>query len=305
MKATMHFGYNPRLCFSDSYSETALSGKIEGVQGRIESLAVDSHTFLAKLNSYREGKSDGNDVSHTIFRLSPTDNSLLQSCRYGIVSQWALDCLLSACQAHEKDAALEFYRKLRTGDYLIAPLRGHLFEKVVLSHLDAIEANCNLSIRPLTGSDEITWTYPGPIPRVYFEKFFDKISDAVKKKARSHLVPIAPNYAAADSIVYVPGEVLTLVQATINPVHPIAVSGLKRIQTSLKANTNTNGLCPNQKQPWRFIFIVPEEMALPFKLQNMQGDTPTNVWARKVEQYVFGLKVGSAFDTGEGVRVGE
>jgi hypothetical protein len=134
MKATKHFGYNPRLCFSDSHSETALSEKIRGVQGRIERLALDAHAFLSRLNSYREGQLDGDQVSHTIFRLSPTADSLLGSCRYDIVSKWALERLLSTCQARQKDAALAFYCLLRPDDPLVAPLRGHLFEKAVLSH---------------------------------------------------------------------------------------------------------------------------------------------------------------------------
>jgi len=288
----MHFGYNPRLCFSNSYSETALSEKIQDVQGCIERLAGDSRAFLSRLDSYREGQSDGTEASHTIFRMSPTDDSLLQSCRYDIVSEWALDCLLSACDKREADAAMDFFNLIRTTPWL-APLRGHMFERGFLGYLDGIDIDRDLSIRLLTGSDTIMWTYRGPIPPVRFEDeqmFINEISKAVEDKARIHLVPKAPNFTAVDSIVYVPGEVLTLVQVTISRVHPIAVSGLRSIQKWLRANANTKSLCPNQNQPWRFIFIVPEKMASSFRLQNLQGDTKTEVWAGRVRQYVFGFK---------------
>jgi hypothetical protein len=298
-KATMHFGYNPRLCFSNSHSEAALDGKIQGVMGHIGRLAEDSGSFLSRLKSYREGYSDGHEVSHTIFRLSPTTHSrLLQSCHYDIVSQWALDFLLRACEEREADAVTKFYRQIPR-DPWVAPLRGHLFEALVLNYLDGIDTHRDLSIRLLTGSDEITWTYRGPIPRVRFGRtFINEINEAVENKARIHLVPEAPNFAAADSIVYDPKEVLTFVQVTINHEHPIAVSGLKSIQKWLRVNDNTARVRPNQNQPWRFIFIVPEEMASSFTLQNMQGDTKTKVWAGKVEQYVYGFSAGSAIKTG-------
>jgi hypothetical protein len=108
-KATMHFGYNPRLCFSSSRSEAALDEKIQYVMGHIRRLAKDSGRFLSKLKWYREARSNGHDVSHTIFRLSPTTDSWwLGSCRYDIVSQWALDSLLRACEEREADAATKF-----------------------------------------------------------------------------------------------------------------------------------------------------------------------------------------------------
>jgi hypothetical protein len=73
-KATMHFGYNPRLCFSNSHSEAALDGKIQGVIGHIGRLAEDSGSFLSRLKSYREGYSDGHEVScydHGLPRFDP------------------------------------------------------------------------------------------------------------------------------------------------------------------------------------------------------------------------------------------
>ena len=205
--------------------------------------------------------------------------------------------MLRACEEREADAVTKFYRQIPR-DPWVAPLRGHLFEALVLNYLDGIDTHRDLSIRLLTGSDEITWTYRGPIPRVCFEQtFINEINEAVENKAQIHLVPEAPNFRAADSIVYDPEEVLTLVQVTINHEHPIAVSGLGRIQKWLKGK-KTASLRPHRNRPWRFIFIVPEEMASSFTLQNMQGDTKTKVWAGKVEQYVYGFSAGSAIKTG-------
>ena len=71
-----------------------------------------------------------------------------------------------------------------------------------MNYLDGIDTHCNLSIRLLTGSNEITWTYRGPIPRVRFEQMFiNEINEAVENNAQIHLIPEAPNFPTADSIV--------------------------------------------------------------------------------------------------------
>ena len=52
---------------------------------------------------------------------------------------------------------------------------------------------------------------------------------------------------------------------------------------------------PHQKNPpWRFVFIVPPNMASAFKLQGLKGDTKKGAWAGKVNKYVLGLDVGGA-----------
>jgi hypothetical protein len=60
-KVTMHFGYNPHLCFSSSHSEAALDEKIQYVMGHIRHLAKDSGRFLSKLKWYQEARSNGHD----------------------------------------------------------------------------------------------------------------------------------------------------------------------------------------------------------------------------------------------------
>jgi len=120
----------------------------------------------------------------------------------------------------------------------------------------------------------------------------DKIKDAVEAGEPLHLVPLAPNFPAVDSIVYYPNEVLTCIQITIRSEHPIAVSGLRHIQRRLKGGTWSAGLRPKRKRPWRFVFIVPPEMASTFTWQKLNGDTKLGAWAGKVEQYVLGLEVG-------------
>jgi hypothetical protein len=131
------------------------------------------------------------------------------------------------------------------------------------------------------------------VPRSVFQEttVIGKITSAVATNEPVHLVPSATNFPAVDSIIYYPNDVLTCIQTTINDDHPIAVSGLRRIQSWLQSPLGD--LRPKKKEGsrWRFIFIVPENMAPTFRLQDFKGDTDKDEWAGKVVQYVFGLEV--------------
>ncbi len=174
-----------------------------------------------------------------------------------------------------------------------ATLRGHLFERQVLTYLDNVDIDRTLTIRRLADSGSISWRYRGPIPPFTFQEsaVIAKIKTAVDTKKSLHLVPSGPNFPAIGSIVYQPGDVLTCIQITMDSVHPIVVSGLERIQSWLKYRTNPAGLRPKDTRKWRFIFIVPSDMESTFRLQNFKGDDNVK-WAQKVDQYVLGLEAG-------------
>jgi len=87
----------------------------------------------------------------------------------------------------------------------------------------------------LGDSDQMTWTFRGPVRPINFRKseFPDAIAKAVKNKTSLHLVPSNRNFAAVDSILHDPGDpdaVLTCIQVATSDDHPIAVKGLQAIQ---------------------------------------------------------------------------
>ena len=139
----------------------------------------------------------------------------------------------------------------------------------------------------------MTWTYHGEISRVTNHES-KKFKEPVAAKKAAHLVPSATNFPAVDSIVYHPDDVLTLIQVTMNKSkHPISV---RDIQGWLR-EVGTAGLLPTKKDPWRFVFIVPPNMAGDFKPQGLKGDTEKGEWAGKMNQYVLGLDVGRAYNS--------
>ena len=65
---------------------------------------------------------------------------------------------------------------------------------------------------------------------------------------------------------------------------------LQLLQRWFKPGSPLQDLRPTNAKPWRFLFVVPTDVACTFKSQKLKDDTPTNVWARKVHQYVLGLE---------------
>jgi hypothetical protein len=123
--------------------------------------------------------------------------------------------------------------------------------------------------------------------------FAKELQSAIGNNKSLHLVPKDPNFRALDSTVYDPKPEggLTLNQVTASLDHPVAVVGLQRLQRLLKQNTPLAVLRPSvRRRHWPFIFIVPESILDSFRKQPFEGDTVTQEWAKKVDQYVLGIK---------------
>jgi len=291
-KSTSCFGYNPRLCFHAARSVEALENKKKAVMSRVRDVADDKSNIFQLLHSCRKGDSD---VSYSIFEISPTEESrLFADCKFGAVSQWALEVLLEAYEARQADAAITFYHTI-PGTSDAASLRGQIFERQVLKYLDGIDAERKFPIRGLAASEKTTWIYRGRITRYNFLQdldFIEEIVKAVRNKTPLHLVPSAPNFPAVDSILYDPNDGITCIQTTIGKEHPIRVLGLQRIQSWLKSDTQLAALLPSTARPWRFVFIVPEEeKEASFELQRLGGGTAQGHWAGKAHQYVLWLDI--------------
>ena len=294
-KSTSYFGNNPRRCFEASVSVKALGWKKKNLESDIERVAGAGSGFIRGMINQMPYPVDAFNLSHSIFQILPTDGDpSLSSCKFDAVSRWALDNFMGKFDKHNAEARTSFYNVVSSST-AGAPLQGRLFEIQVLNYLDGIKGDYEFTLRRLAGSGKIPWLYRGPIPRFSFKKstLTAGIANAVQKKVPVHLVPISPNQAAVDSILYDPKEpdTLTCIQITKNKSHPIAVSGLKLIQEQLKRGTPLARLRPSKANPWRFIFIVPSlDMESTFNLQDFNEDTLLHEWASKVQQYVVKLE---------------
>jgi hypothetical protein len=232
-------------------------------------------------------------LSHSIFELSPEDDMcLLGGAQVGTVSMWALDLLLKQYETHHADAAAKFFNSI-AGILYAGSLQGHIMERQVLKHFDSLKDLHIFELRSLVNSSIAQWKYPGPALCVTFQSqsLTTSLRSAIDAQDPLHLVPLDPNFLAVDYILYDPGEVLTGIQVTIRDEHPVAILGLKHLQGWLKLKSPLTHLQPSTGgNHWRLIFVVPAAAAASFKQQVFKQDTDGNEWARKVDQYVLGIK---------------
>src|SRR5712675_3232223 len=298
-ESTTYLGCNPRRCFEASSSVDKLKDRMNSVVDAVRKTVRHAPSDNSLVQLLVGAQMGGNDVSHRIFQILPADEQrLFSACQFKAVSEWALDLLLKQYGAREADAIAYFYRQIS-----VIPgaesFRGFLFERLTFHHFDGIDTN-RFSIRRLTDSDHSTWTYRGPIRRIDFREstVLAEITKAVNERKPLHLVPTAPNFPAVDSILYDPDDpnaVVTCIQVTMNADHPIVVKDLRTLQRWFNSESTHSDLCPRTTRPWRFLFVVPSDMASTFELQELKGDTATCLWARKVDQYVLGLKEQTIF----------
>ncbi|KAM6497771.1 hypothetical protein JOM56_005719 [Amanita muscaria] len=288
-ESVSYFGLNPRRCFRASRSEIHMrSGRLH-VTKSIRS--IDSSVNIYDLMM---GTFDSKHASHAVFEMFPKDeNRDLSEARIRAVSKWALNHLMEEYIKREASAVADFYKKITRIPWA-GQLRGEMFQLWALNYFDTIDQPTTFRIRNLATSEELDWLYPGPAPRLTFLSqsiCTDLWLEIVQNKESRHMVPLVPNFAAVDSILYNPLSVLTSFQMTVKQVHPISVSGLRRIQQSLKLRTPLTSLRPSNREGehWRLIFVVPDYEAASYSLQDFEGTGDTGIWAQKVDQYVLGL----------------
>ena len=145
--------------------------------------------MVQMLNGSRTGDTT---VSHSIFQISPKDNSwLLAECDFTPVSRWAFECFAEVYERYDAHAANTLYRQISTSP-LSASLWGYVFEvRVLLNYVDA--RGCNFKIRGLASDSKEPWKCRGPVPRFNFlqeSNFVNELTKAIQeKKVSLHLVP--------------------------------------------------------------------------------------------------------------------
>ncbi len=173
----------------------------------IEDVAKNGGNNLMQL--LYETRTGPSDVSHMIFQISPitTDTDrLFVFCQYEAVSRWTLDLLLRRYEANKATAVADFFHGISTMREAASP-RGSLFDRQVLMYFNDTATDHDLSMRELTSSDQITWTFLARTRRVSFKEpgAIGKIEDAVETNKPLHLVPSDPKFPA---VVYHQNEVL-------------------------------------------------------------------------------------------------
>jgi len=203
---------------------------------------------------------------------------------FGPASTWVLDKLLSAYEARMNDAAWEFYKIVeRFRD--AASLQGKIWERQVHNFVHSRTNPLTLTAISLEGQPPLTWDVP-----VGVRSFLSILEDAIQKRTPSYLVPLAPNFASIDSLIYQPDEPFRTIQIIKATRHPVDVAGFKSIQQWMKLKSLASPLRPSAAKPWHLVFVLPSGDAHTFSKQSFIGtETDVGVWAKKIKQFVVEL----------------
>ena len=273
-KSATYFGLSPLHCFRHPRNFREVMRRTQ------EKIRRSSESM-----SLRDQICSKTSILHSVFQLSPADDDderLLVNATISAISPWALTTLLEIYERHEADASYKFYKMISDE----GTIRGQMFQVQVLKHLGALNGREQFTIRRLTDSDTSQWTYPGPTASSFSHSstFPQLLEDAVTQQKSVHLVAQERSFPALHSILYSPGDVLTVIHATVETEHPVAVVSLQRIQSIL---SNLQSSIPDNN--WQLIFVVPEQIASTFQIQKFEGDADSNEWFEKVDQYVLGI----------------
>ena len=130
---------------------------------------------------------------------------------------------------------------------------------------------------------------PGIILAIPFAKtfksrsFLTRLQALIKGRTSGYFEPVSTTFPTLDSSVYQPGH-LDVLKMAVGMERDGGITGFKLIQRWLNLEGPASHVRPSETQPWRFIFVVPEEKVASFKLQSFG-----NVWNSQVQQYVLGL----------------
>jgi len=287
-ESTTYFGLNPRKCFFASASPENLDQLREIIRKQVQGVPCTEPDLYRRLCCQTFPYEPFFD---SVFHLFPkNDMRLYDEAEVAAVSPWALDVLLNAYEGRQAGVAFQFYKWVDTYPYA-ATLQDQIFKRQVLRYLGSLKGAEQFTIRSLADSTTSQWIYPGPTEVSSFQSFTatQLLHNAVAHKMPLHLVSQNRNFP---SILYNPGEALAGIQFTTQTEHPVAGIGLERVQARLKLNATLLDL----SQPsisgnhWRLIFVVPDNIATRFMTQSFIGDTGSQEWSQKVDQYVLGVK---------------
>jgi len=288
-EATTYFGFNPRNCFHASTSPLIFAQ----IKARILK-QIGGVSLIHDLRFWLRKSFSTSSVFDAGFEMFPKDDQrLLAEAQIAAVSPWALDNLLSANKGQRVDIWYDDYRSIMEAPKM-GILRGQMFERQVVEFFAGLKEKTLFRIRSLDDSTTSHWVYPGPTSCSSFHPLtvIQLLEDAVMlKKPLCLTMPNPSNFPAVASILYDPSQGLTCIQITAQTTHPVAVMGFKPIQTWFERTSRRVGLRSSiTRNRWRFIFLVPDDIAADFTKQPFGGGADNQEWSKSIDQYVLGLK---------------
>ena len=274
-------GNNPRYGFHASSSPSRFKKQVALINEQITAVPASTN-ILSLIFDVRRG----GEFSQRVFEMySLDDHRFLANCPIRHVSDWSFKKLLEKYEEREVGVSRELFNLIQR-EPPIASINEAIWERQCNLFFRSLRSPRSFMLRALDDSSQsLTWDYPGDtLYRTFKSGSFPTMLQAlIEGRISGYLEPVSTAFPTLDSLVYQPG-LLIFLKMTVGTEHDGSSAGFERIQRWLKLKGPLAHLHASESRPWKFVFVVPEEMALSFKQQSFG-----KAWNSKVKQYVLGL----------------
>jgi hypothetical protein len=254
----------------------------EGLQEEISNLPTSSH-FIWSMQGVRSGSR----TSPHLFQMHSEDDHLFSNCLVRPVTDIALGYYLSKYERKLPLGPHKLYKFLEREPKL-SSTNSHMFQWACEKFFESLMQAHSFTVRSLDDPRKTTtWVYSGHIsnyssPKSISSRLRTQFQSGKVGKARSTYT----TFPSFNNMVCISDGVSMEFVRMMTGVDCYGdAAGFERVQRWLnRSPEDSQHLQPSTKRPWKFIFIVPEEIATSFTKW-----TFGNGWDEKVAQYVLGL----------------
>jgi hypothetical protein len=279
LRTSEYHGTNPRDTFGGHHASVFFSMYYK-LQEETSSLPTSSH-FIWSMYSVQSGSR----ISPHLFQIYSTDDHLFSNCLVRPVTDMALGYYLSQYKKKLPAGPRKLYKLLKREPKL-ASTSTYVFRWGCNEFFQSFKEPRSFTVRSLDKPRKsTTWRYPGK-KTDYMRRtsLSSQLQDQIKSGNPGRAIPTSSAFPTFDYIVYTL-DGLEFVQISRGVDCSGGTAGFERVQRWLNRNgQDSQHILPSKKQPWKLIFVVPEETAPSFKKWTF-GDG----WDGKVVQYVLGL----------------
>jgi hypothetical protein len=289
-------GNIPRQCFEAAVSPAALRDATSEIK-----LAIKQ---TGKLSDAVINVNDGGTI-HRAFQIRPSEDRFWASCLVEPVSDWALLEMMAELGRRNANGAYEFYCAIQ-GSPNSSALGGIMFENKLHPFLQAMATPRTFTIQSLDDrSNTLDITFSSNTQHLTFgadQRFSGQLASSVGSNKSCYLKPLSRVFPSFDSFLYQSDmsqssfSPLIALQVTTAATHDISITGLEKIQKSLKPKiADLKNLRPTKARKMIILFVVPDTMGAAFVTQKITGAKKMGHWDKKTAQYVLMLSEKEVF----------
>jgi hypothetical protein len=248
------------------------------VEQEISSLPTSSH-FIWSMHSVRSGSR----IVPNLFQIYSDDDHLFSNCLVCPVTDMALSNYLSKYKTKLLAGPHKLYKFLEREPKL-SYTNKYIFQWACDEFFRSLEECRSFPVRSLDDPRKsITWQYPDNHAG-YSKSHLSELQTQIEGGTPGHVIHPYTTFPTFNYMVYTP-DGFEFVQMTTGVDYAGSTTGFERVQRWLdRIGENSQHLQPSTTRRWKFIFVVPEEIAPSFTKWTF-GDG----WDEKVAQYVLGL----------------